>query len=139
MKPEDLSIILFKGAGQYDVTNRFIDDMEEGYRLHDQKVCTFDLTANFENTRKSLIDLLEKGRPMFALGINAMGQFYVEDKSIYDLVAFPHISWFVDHPVHHLNRLETIDIVVLHHSMHLTLQSHLISVYLMIPFVLILF
>lgn len=106
MKPEDLSIILFKGAGQYDVTNRFIDDMENGYRLHDQKVCTFDLTGNFENTRKSLIDLLERGRPMFALGINAMGQFYVKDKSIYDLVAFPHISWFVDHPVHHLNRLE---------------------------------
>ena len=106
METNERCIILFKGDVQYDATNRFIEDMEEGFKLHGQSYKTFDLKNNFTETRNGLIKLIEKGRPFFALGINAMGQFYIGDKSIYDLVKFPHVSWFVDHPVHHIERLE---------------------------------
>jgi len=106
MNPREQKIILFKGEAQYGVTNRFIEDMENAYKKDGQRVITFDLRDSFESMKDQLIEEMSKERPLFALGFNAVGQFYVKDQSVYDMVAFPHISWMVDHPVHHIDRIE---------------------------------
>ena len=106
MNPRDQRVILFKGDVQYGVTNRFIEDMEAAYEEDGQSCVTYDLKEDFDTLKHKLIDEFSQAKPLLALGFNAMGQFYVNDKSVYDMVAFPHISWLVDHPVHHILRLE---------------------------------
>lgn len=106
MNPRDQRIVLFKGDVQYGVINRFIEDMELAYERDGQPYVTFDLTEDFEILKQQLIDEFSRARPLFALGFNAIGQFYVKDKSVYDMVGFPHLSWLVDHPVHHIARIE---------------------------------
>lgn len=107
MKLEERSIILFRGETQYGVLNRFIDDIADAYRSIGLTANVIALGRNFEETRSQLIETLGNEKPLFALGLNGAGQFNINQKSIYDIGEFHHVSWLVDHPVYHMDRMET--------------------------------
>ena len=107
MRLEEQSILLFKGTVQYGVTNRFVEDMEQAYGDAGVPVTTIQLTDDLETTKDRLTKALEN-KPLFALGVNGIGQFTIEGGSLYDVGGFPHVSWLVDHPVYHMKRMETL-------------------------------
>jgi len=106
LNPKDHAIILFKGETQYGVLNRFIEDIESAFVKDGQKFVTFDLRHNFESIKQQLVETLNTGQTLFALGINCMGQFFSDNISVYDILKIPHISWLVDHPIHHFSKID---------------------------------
>ncbi|MBC2607973.1 glycosyltransferase [Pelagicoccus albus] len=102
----DHKIILYKGDSQYGVMHRFIDDIAEAYRELGHKVDIVSLGDSNPQSDQEVIKALSGEKPLFALGINGVGEFAIDGKSIYDIGAFPHVSWLMDHPVWHMERLE---------------------------------
>lgn len=103
------TIIIFKGSSQYDASRVFLDDFDKAYRKLGYRTVVIDLRDQGETSVEIFRETLQTGNVLFAIGINAHGQFTTpEGKSIYDIAQIPHVSWLMDHPVYHLERIENI-------------------------------
>lgn len=98
------TIILYKGQSQYDVLRYFIDDLGEAFKQFGYTIEIVDLLDSNWNVK--IGNLINSGSVLFALGMNAIGQeLSMNDKLIYDITEIPFFSFYVDHPIHHLRRL----------------------------------
>ncbi len=102
------SVLIFKGLSQYDTSNYILDDFDQAYKRLGLNTIVVDLKIEGEETTNTFRDAILNQNVLFALGINANGQYSVDGKSIYDIAKIPHVSWLIDHPVYHLSRIESL-------------------------------
>ncbi|EDY81866.1 hypothetical protein VDG1235_1486 [Verrucomicrobiia bacterium DG1235] len=108
MSDSPQTVLIFKGATQYGASNHFLDAFDATYRSLGLNTVVIDLSSQSEAAIEQLKDAILNQNVLFAIGINANGQFKVDDKSIYDIARIPHVSWLMDHPVYHLEPVQNL-------------------------------
>lgn len=82
--------------------------MAKAYHDSGVPVSVVEISEDQEATKNRLSAALSGEKPLFALGINGIGQFSLGSGSIYDAGHIPHVSWLVDHPAYHMSRIEAM-------------------------------
>jgi glycosyltransferase involved in cell wall biosynthesis len=98
-------IAMFKGQSQYDSLIIFLNEIASGFRNLGYEVDIIDLTD--ENVFKYLGDIVGKNYDFtfsFQGGINTLK---LDNGDVYlNLISNKHITYIVDHPTYHLQRLQ---------------------------------
>ncbi|MBU2699197.1 glycosyltransferase involved in cell wall biosynthesis [Sporomusaceae bacterium BoRhaA] len=99
-----MRIILLRGQSQYDVLGIFIDQLAVAFNLCNIETHVLNiLDADMES---QLLQLLEK-KVDFFISFNLTGLLKVNNcEWLFDALNIPLISILVDHPIHHLSRLQ---------------------------------
>ena len=100
-------IILFKGQSQYDVFSVFIDQLAQAFEGLQEEVVVVDLnvpTVVLEEQFKKVF-----ARPCdFVFSFNGIGvDFKLGEKYLFEVLDTIFVFSLVDHPMYHLQRLET--------------------------------
>ncbi len=95
-------IVLVKGGSQYDVLRVFIDHLAEAFQELGENIAVIDLN------QEDYIEDMKKisGGIKFFISFNGNGlSLMCNDKPLYDVINVPVVSWFVDHPFYHWDRI----------------------------------
>lgn len=95
-------IVLIKGGSQYDVLRIFVDHLSDAFASLGYEVAMVDLSkADFVEDLKSI-----KGAIKAFISLNGAGvTLMFKERSLFDTLNVPLVSWFVDHPFYHWERL----------------------------------
>lgn len=105
------SVIIYKGAFQYDVVNAFADELARGFEESGRQVWLIDLRRNA--TVMGQLKDAAATRPELIVGFGAVGyQIRLGDQCLNDALDIPFWAFLVDHPAHHLSRLKPKKLIV---------------------------
>ncbi|CAK0754061.1 putative Glycosyltransferase family 1 protein [Azospirillaceae bacterium] len=100
-------VALFKGEFQYDAVNCFTDQLAASFRGLGFDARIIDMVGSREGLTDSLNALCDATGQIFCLfGFNALGsQIQVNGEPLHEVLGVPFVSWILDHPSFHLDRL----------------------------------
>ncbi|WP_458121130.1 glycosyltransferase family protein [Paenibacillus sp. Z6-24] len=103
-------IIMYKGQSQYDVLRYFVDDLAEGFREYNYDVIIIDLVKG-KQALIELFEILQEGQVFFIFSFNGIGSDITlsEGRRLHEQIDIPFFSFFVDHPIYHVQRLRKQD------------------------------
>lgn len=101
-KKKTQKIVLIKGGSQYDVLRVFVDHLSESFRTLGYEIAILDLNkTDFIEDLKNI-----KGSVKTFIALNGAGlTLMFKERSLFDALNVPLVSWFVDHPFYHWERL----------------------------------
>ncbi|WP_411502678.1 glycosyltransferase family protein [Brevibacillus centrosporus] len=100
------TIIVFKGSSQYDVLRYFANDLARAFGKFNYEVEIIDL--NQDHWDEKLISILGSKKVAFFVGLNGVGiQMDLNGESLFTNMKTPFVAYLVDHPMYHINRLES--------------------------------
>lgn len=97
--------ILYKGQSQYDALRSFIDYVAAGLQELGVKTTVIDLLE--KDAIQRINTEIKSEKVDFFLSFNGMGfNFKTDDgRSIYEVMGCKFVSIYVDHPLHHMDRI----------------------------------
>lgn len=98
-------IAFLKGGSQYGVLRTFIDDLAKAFAARGYDTCVFDLLALKQPT--DIYELLRQAGPLELVFSFSIGAEFRDEagRTMMEAVGAPHVVQYVDHPLHHLDRL----------------------------------
>ncbi|WP_332236852.1 glycosyltransferase [Sporolactobacillus sp. KGMB 08714] len=103
---EEKTIVLFQGQSQYFVLNAFINEIAGVFSELGYDTAIIWLTKT--NWQGELEEILKTKKVAFFFSFNAIGiDIQMNHESLYDHLHIPLFAFLVDHPMYHLQRLNT--------------------------------
>lgn len=99
-----MQILIYKGSSQYGAFDYFTASLKSALEARSHSVEIFDL--NMPNAMNKLLEIFTNKVFDCVIGFNGLGcDFKAGDESVYNIVKTHFLGIFVDHPVHHIDRL----------------------------------
>lgn len=99
-----MQILIYKGSSQYGAFDYFTASLKSALEERSHSVEIFDL--NMPNAMNKLLEIFTNKVFDCVIGFNGLGcDFKAGDESVYNIVKTHFLGIFVDHPVHHIDRL----------------------------------
>ncbi|CAK0770700.1 hypothetical protein WCLP8_4610003 [uncultured Gammaproteobacteria bacterium] len=101
---------LFQGDFQYDAVNRFVDHLAAALNRRGIETLIIDVAAPRPQVAEAIHLLQDRSRELAGLiGFNTLGSTIVLGRHpLHRRLGVPFVSWLVDHPVFHLDRLDAL-------------------------------
>lgn len=97
-------IVIFKGQSQYDVMRYFADYIAAAFEQYGYPVKIIDFLEN--DAVNHLNATIQKQEIFFFFSFNGIGiDIAVQGKSLYDQLQVPLVTFFVDDPIYHIDRI----------------------------------
>jgi len=98
-------VALLKGSSQYGVLRYFIDDLAEAFKARGRDVFVLDV-LELDKPTDVFARLHQAGPLELIFSISICGDFRDEaGRTLAQAAGAPHVLQYVDHPLHHLDRL----------------------------------
>lgn len=92
------------GAYQYGAVDRFLSEIEKGFKESGHEILTVDVKAPdfVAQTQENFAQ-----EPAFAFAFNGAGHLLqIEGRSIFDVIGTPYFNFLLDHPAHQYSKLD---------------------------------
>ena len=101
-----MKILVFHAAGayQYQAVDRFLVEIEQGFKELGHEILTVDVKAS-----DFVVQTQEKFSqgPSFCFSFNGAGhRLQIEGKSLFDVIGVPFFDFLLDHPAHQYGKLD---------------------------------